>query len=135
PVENTNCKIVNEVTSGTMGSGDNVYGYSAAYSDLVYLRGTYGQYMKRTIKFSTPVPALDLALSLAADLQGDSITVSDIVTTAKRLTNTGLSLPTGERTIITTIESPQLAGIVHWFNQKSMILYGEALLKAIGGIS
>lgn len=135
PVEKTHFQIVNEVTTGTVGSGDNVYGYSAPYSALIYLRGTYGQDLKKTIEISTPDPALDLALHLAAELLNDSIAVSDTVTTAKRLMNAGRSMTGGERTVITTIESPQLTEIVHWFNQKSINLYGEALLKAIGGIS
>lgn len=135
PIRETHFHIVNEVKTGAVGSGDQVYGYLAPYSEVVYLRGTYGQDLKKTIEISSPDPALDLALSLAEVLQADSIFVSDTVTTAKRLMNADQPLPASDRTLITEIESPPLGEIVYWFNQKSINLYGEALLKAIGGIS
>lgn len=135
PVEGSYFHIINEVKTGQIGSGDNVYGYAAPYSNVIYLRGTYGQDLKKTIEISTPDPALDLALDLTKLLSRDSITVSDTVTTAKRIRNAGQQLNDHQRNLITTIESPPLGEIVYWFNQKSINLYGEALLKAIGGIS
>lgn len=135
PVDETHFQLINEVQTGSIGSGDNVYGYTAPYSNVVYLRGTYGQDLKKTIEISSPDPALDLALDLANVLRRDSIQIHDTVTTAKRLLNEKKNLPVKKRTIITTVESPDLGEIVHWFNQKSINLYGEALLKAIGGIS
>src|SRR5690606_37729318 len=34
--------VLNEVKTGKAGSGDQVYGYSAPYSSIIHLRGTYG---------------------------------------------------------------------------------------------
>ncbi len=129
-------KLINEVKTGSPGSGDNVYAYSAPYSTDVYLRGTYGSDLKKTIEISVPDPALDLAYSLGAFLSKDSILISDTVTTAKRLMNIdSLIVLQGERKLITTIKSPRLGEIIHWFNQKSINLYGESLLKVVGGIT
>ena len=129
-------KLINEVTTGRAGSGDNVYAYSAPYSTDVYLRGTYAADLKKTIEISVPDPALDLAYNLAEALSQDSIFLTDTVTTAKRLMDIdSLSLMGGKRNQILSVKSPRLAQIVHWFNQKSINLYGEALLKTIGGIS
>lgn len=129
-------KLINEVKTGSVGSGDNVYAYSAPYSTEVFLRGTYGADLKKTIEISVPDPALDLAYALAETLNKDSILIADTIITAKRLMNMdSLSLMDGNRNIILSTKSPTLGQIVHWFNQKSINLYGESLLKIIGGIS
>ena len=128
--------LINEVKTGSNGSGDKVYAFSAPYSTEVYLRGTYGADLKKTIEISVPDPALDLAYSLAETLNQDSILISDTVITAKRLMNMdSLSLMEGNRNLLLSVKSPRLGEIVHWFNQKSINLYGESLLKIIGGIS
>ncbi len=129
-------QVINEVTTGANGSGDNVYGYSAPYSKLIYLRGTYGADLKKTIELSTPDPALSLVYDLSKALTADSIVVADsMITTATLLKNAGISNWDANKQKILTIQSPKLIEIVHWFNQKSINLYGEAILKAIGGIS
>ncbi|GGE09062.1 MULTISPECIES: D-alanyl-D-alanine carboxypeptidase/D-alanyl-D-alanine endopeptidase [Sphingobacterium] len=128
--------LINEVKTGSNGSGDKVYAYSAPYSTDVFLRGTYGADLKKTIEISVPDPALDLAYSLYDVLQRDSILIADSVTTAKRLMNIdSLSLMQGNRNLILATKSPRMGEIIHWFNQKSINLYGEALLKLIGGVS
>lgn len=129
-------KLINEVKTGSNGSGDNVYAYSAPYSTEVFLRGAYGADLKKTIEISVPDPALDLAYSLAQSLGKDSILIADTIITAKRLMNMdSISLMDGNRKLILSVNSPRLGEIIHWFNQKSINLYGEALLKLIGGIS
>lgn len=131
--------LINEVKTGANGSGDNVYAYSAPYSTQVYLRGTYGANLKKTIEISVPDPALDLAYSLSDVLGRDSIFVADSlnrVTTGKRLTDMdSASILDEKRNSILLIKSPRLGEIVHWFNQKSINLYGESLLKLIGVVS
>ncbi len=128
--------LINEVKTGAAGSGDKVYGYSGPYAKKVVLRGTYGSDLKKTIEISVPDPALHLGYDLMKALAQDSIVLTDSVTTAKRLMNIdSLVLMEGQRVNIVSHKSPRLAEIVHWFNQKSINLYGEALLKLIGGIS
>ena len=124
--------LVNEVMTGNHGSGDNVYAYAAPYSTTVYLRGTYGSNLEKTIEISNPNPALGLQYEFKNSLAQDSILIIDTIRTEE---NAVVTAPEKERTLIIEVTSPKLSEIVHWFNQKSINLYGEALLKIIGGIS
>ncbi|MBD1420383.1 D-alanyl-D-alanine carboxypeptidase/D-alanyl-D-alanine endopeptidase [Sphingobacterium chuzhouense] len=126
--------LINEVTTGANGSGDNVYAYSAPYSDMVYLRGTYGRDLKKVIEIAIPDPALALAQQLTTSLSDAGITVDSIPTTGKRLLNQGITL-NQQKHELDTHQSPALKDIVHWFNQKSINLYGEVMLKSFGIIS
>lgn len=126
--------IVNNVSTAQNGSGDNVYAYSAPYSQLIYLRGTYGKDLKKVIEISDPNPALTLAHHLRASLNGQGVRVDSMATTGKILADQGISVPKN-LIALNTHESPKLFQIVHWFNKKSINLYGEALLKSIGFIS
>lgn len=129
-------KFVNEVLTGPNGSGDNVYAYSAPYSELIYLRGSYGRDLKKVIEVSMPDPALALAQELTDGLRAQQIDLDSltIATTGKRLANEALPLPIAQTELDVHV-SPPLKDIIHWFNQKSINLYGEALLKSFGLLS
>ena len=122
-------KIVNEVTTGRPGTGDNVYAYSAPYSGIVYLRGTYGIDLKKAISASVPDPALDLADNLRNRLKASGIG-AETITTARELAIDKLPFQPAI-TILDTYTSPTLEKIVYWFNQKSINLYGEHLVKTM----
>jgi len=126
--------IINEVTTAPNATGDNVYAYSAPYSNVIYLRGTHAQDLNKVIEISDPNPALTLAEQLRSNLNEQGITVDSVATTGKLLLNLGESVPKNA-TLVDTHQSPKLFQIVHWFNQKSINLYGEALLKSIGFLS
>ncbi len=128
--------LINEVTTGPAGSGDQVYAYSAPYSKLVFLRGTYGLDLKKSIEISMPDPALALISDLSHSLYQDSIQVLGALQTFKNLHNENplYQIPK-EKQVILTVQSPKLIDIIHWFNQKSINLYGEAILKVIGKVS
>lgn len=126
--------LINEVKTGPNGSGDNVYAYSAPYSEIVYLRGTHGKDLRKKIEIALPDPALALAQQLTSGLEKIGISVDSLPTTGKRLTNQGALLPTSF-TSLDTHQSPPLKDILYWFNQKSINLYGEALLKSFGLIA
>lgn len=123
--------IVNELKTGSQGSGDNAYGFLAPYSNLGYLRGTWGIGIKKeAISLSLPDPAFDLAYRLQDTLTKQDITFSKQPTTYRILQAKGVA--TAKTTnIITTTLSPKLADIVYWFQRKSINLYGEQLLKTI----
>ncbi|MFD1769472.1 D-alanyl-D-alanine carboxypeptidase/D-alanyl-D-alanine endopeptidase [Sphingobacterium suaedae] len=127
-------RLINEVTTGTNGSGDRVYAYSAPYSNTIYLRGTYGKDLKKIIEISLPDPAMDLAQQLTTSLSDQGVQVDSLPTTGKLLLNQGIRLTTQQQEL-NVHHSPPLPEIVHWFNQKSINLYGEALLKTFGMIS
>lgn len=127
-------QFINEVTTGGNGSGDNVYAYSAPYSDIIYLRGTYGKDLKKVIEVSMPDPALYLAEELRLSLNNQGVMVDSVATSSKRLLNQGERLSSDSKTL-DEHTSPTLKDIIHWFNQKSINLYGEALLKSFGLLS
>ncbi|HQS51432.1 MAG TPA: D-alanyl-D-alanine carboxypeptidase/D-alanyl-D-alanine-endopeptidase [Daejeonella sp.] len=123
-------KIVNEVKTGAPGTGDNVYAYSAPFSTVIYLRGTYGVDLKKAISASVPDPAFDLAYRLQNKLRQSDIQVENGVVTARVLAaNRKPLLPQAK--IISVHTSPPLHEIVYWFNQKSINLFGEHLIKTI----
>lgn len=122
-------KIVNEVTTARPGTGDNVYAYSAPYSNVVYLRGTYGLDLKKVISASVPDPALDLAHSLFNKLKASGI-FAEAVSTARELSKEKLDFQPAAR-ILDIYTSPSLEKIVYWFNQKSINLFGEHLVKTM----
>lgn len=123
-------KIVNELKTGPVGSGDNAYGYLPPYSDIAYLRGAWGSGAgKAGISLALPDPAFDAAYRLQDTLTRLNIS-SNGATTARRLSVEGKTLPAITQKISTTT-SPTLSQIVYWFNKKSINLYGEQLLKTI----
>src|SRR5699024_1015210 len=62
-------QIINKVTTGRKGTGDQVYGFLAPYSNLVSLRGSYATDLKKTIEVSSPDPALAVANALTNELE------------------------------------------------------------------
>ncbi|MFA6944792.1 MAG: D-alanyl-D-alanine carboxypeptidase/D-alanyl-D-alanine-endopeptidase [Pedobacter sp.] len=123
-------KIINEVKTGAQGTGDHVYAYSAPYSNVIYLRGTYGIDLRKEISASVPDPAYDLAYRLMNRLKQVDVQVSKGVTTARILSGSMQPLIPPAK-IIAIHTSPALSEIVYWFNQKSINLFGEHLIKTI----
>ncbi len=124
-------KVVNELKTGSSGSGDNAYGYLPPYSSLAYLRGTWGLGIGKVgISLALPDPAFDAAYRLQDTLKRINILSSKEPTTSRKLSVEGLALPTITQKL-STITSPSLSEIVYWFNKKSVNLYGEQLLKTI----
>ena len=123
-------QIINEVSTGKPGTGDNVYVYSAPYSNLVYLRGTYASDLHKLVSASLPDPAFECAYRLHETLNRVGISVSGQVTTSRRLTGEHITVPLASNTL-DMHQSPTLSQMVYWFNQKSINLYGEELIREI----
>lgn len=123
-------KIINEVTTGRSGTGDNVYAFSAPYSNIIYVRGTYGVDLKKTISISVPDPAFDAAHSLLGKLSTLGITIGKTATTTRILALNNEQFQPALKTL-DTYTSPTLDKIVYWFNQRSINLYGEHLIKTM----
>jgi serine-type D-Ala-D-Ala carboxypeptidase/endopeptidase (penicillin-binding protein 4) len=122
-------KAINEVKTGTSGSGDNVYAYSAPYTDVVYLRGTYGLDLNKTIKISCPDPALSLAIELRNKLMYSGISAGS-ASTWRKLNAESLTFEPIVK-VLNTHTSPSLSEVVYWLNQKSLNLYAENILKTL----
>ena len=123
-------KIINEVTTGAAGSGDNVYAFSSPYSDIIYLRGTYGIDLQKTIFASLTDPAFEVAYRLEDTLKRAGVIVSKSASTARRLSLDNQPFPVKPK-MIDTYTSPDLGNVIYWFNQKSLNIYGEQMLKTI----
>lgn len=123
-------ELANETTTGPAGSGDNVYAFAAPYSTRIYLRGTHGIDLRKTIRIALPDAAYHAAYQLHHALGAAGMAPTAAPTTAQTLRLASVDVPdTG--TSLHVHHSPQLAEIVYWFNQKSINLYGEALLLAV----
>ncbi len=122
--------IINEVKTGKPGSGDQVYAYSAPYSSVIYLRGTYAIDLNKKINISLPDAAYDLAFSLKRGLEGQGIPVNKEATTSFLLSHSDSQLPV-QTYLLDRYTSPDLNQIVYWFNRNSVNLYGEVLLRTI----
>jgi D-alanyl-D-alanine carboxypeptidase/D-alanyl-D-alanine-endopeptidase (penicillin-binding protein 4) len=124
-------QVINELSTGSSGSGDNAYGYLPPYGSVAYLRGTWGLGIsKQGISLALPDPAYDAAYRLQDTLKRLNIPTTKEVTTARRLSLTGIDLPAINQKLVTT-SSPSLSEIIYWFNKKSINLYGEQLIKTI----
>ncbi len=132
-------KIVNEVKTGEAGSGDHVYAYSGPYSNVIYLRGTYAIDLKKIISISIPDPAFEVAFRLQDTLKQLAIQIDQPPSTSRRLSIDSISLSSSRRMqdaeinfkTLSIHQSPPLTQVIEAFNQKSINLYGEVLLKTL----
>lgn len=114
-------KWKSELKAAAKGTGDNAYIYLPPFATLGIIRGTIpvGE-NKFVIAGSMPDPSFQLESILKQELQKNGITVGATL------------IPTNHQTkIIYRSISPSLDSLIFPFMQKSINLYGEALLKTI----
>ncbi|HNA62952.1 MAG TPA: D-alanyl-D-alanine carboxypeptidase/D-alanyl-D-alanine-endopeptidase [Rhabdochlamydiaceae bacterium] len=109
--------FLTEVLTGHEGSGDQASIYGSEYSFVRFVQGTIPAGVSEfMIKGSVPDSA-----RLCAEILAESLEVK------------GTTFEEKERTTFHTTFSPQVKEIVFWTNQKSVNLFAEHLLKAMGG--
>ncbi|MGN8058336.1 D-alanyl-D-alanine carboxypeptidase/D-alanyl-D-alanine endopeptidase [Pedobacter sp. 22163] len=124
-------QIINELKTGSPGSGDRSYAFLPPYSNVAYLRGSWGIGIAKTgISVALPDPAFDCAYRLQDTLKRLGISTGQQATTARLMTLNNQVIPSVTQKI-STISSPNLSEITYWFLKKSINLYGESLLKTI----
>ncbi|MDQ8005569.1 MAG: D-alanyl-D-alanine carboxypeptidase/D-alanyl-D-alanine-endopeptidase [Pedobacter sp.] len=124
-------QLINELKTGSSGTGDNAYGFLAPYTNIGYLRGTWGMGIKKSgISLALPDAAYDAAYRLQDTLKRLSIECSKNASSTRLLEIENKQI-NGEQKPLLTIFSPTLSQIVYWFNKKSVNLYGEQLLKTV----
>lgn len=124
-------QTINELKTGSRGSGDNVYAFLPPYRNTAYLRGSWGMGISKSgISASLPDPAFDCAFRLQDTLKRLGIATTKTATTARLLIASNEPIP-NETKKLATITSPTLSEMTYWFLQKSINLYGETLLKTI----
>ncbi len=125
PEQVADLTIVPVLKSAAKGTGDNAYIYLPLNEKYGFVRGTIPAGESRfKISGAMPNGALQLALTLEAALKN---------TTIEKIQET---YPTGKTTsggtLFYTHSSPGVDSISYWFLNKSINLYGEALLKTMG---
>jgi len=124
-------QIVNELKTGSAGTGDRSYAFFPPYSNVAYLRGSWGIGIgKAGISVALPDPAFDCAYRLQDTLKRLGINANQPVTTSRLMALNNQPIPAVTQKI-STISSPPLSEITYWFLKKSINLYGETLLKTI----
>jgi len=124
-------QIVNELKTGSSGSGDRSYAFLPPYSNVAYIRGSWGMGISKTgISVALPDPAFDCAYRLQDTLKRLGISTNQQATTTRLMELNKQVVPAITQKI-STISSPTLSEITYWFLKKSINLYGETLLKTI----
>ena len=122
-------KLVNELTAGPVGSGDQAYAFLPPLSALGYLRGSWATGISKAgLSAALPDPAFEVAYRLQDTLKRLGINSNALPTTTRQLIADQKSLPVVANRLLTT-SSPTLSEIVYWFNKKSINLYGENLIR------
>lgn len=120
-------KLRSELSSAAAGSGDQAYIYFPLQDQVGTIRGTIPVNQSR-FKISGALP--DASAQFVTQLQG--------VLQESKIQSTGMAIVAAEAnsdldkySLMHTVTSPPLDSIIYWFNQKSINLYGEALVKTI----
>jgi len=123
--------IANFITSGRKGSGDNAYIYASPFAIAGFTTGTVPVDEKAfTISGSMTHPARQFAMALEKKLNTEGVSHTGkikLYSMEARLGNV-IFAPAYP---LDSIVSPNLDSVNYWFLQKSINLYGEALIKAI----
>jgi len=124
-------QIVNELKTGASGTGDRCYAFLPPYSNVAYLRGSWGLGIGKTgISVALPDPAFDCAYRLQDTLKRLGIAANQQASTTRLMALNNQVIPSITQKI-STVSSPTLSEITYWFLKKSVNLYGESLLKTI----
>ena len=124
-------ELINLVTTGPAGSGDQCYIYGAPYQTQQYLQGTIPAGVSSfPVRGSLPDPPFLCAYWLYHQLQAGGVAVRDLPTTDRQLRQQGQELP-AQRTLLLRHRSPPLKAIAEKTNFHSINLYAEALLKTL----
>lgn len=123
--------LVNELKTGSKGSGDNAYIYLAPNTVNGFVRGTIPPgYKEFPISGSLPDPSSQFLYELQKKLSESNIKVTGKFTNDLEYRISRQTLKYDE-TPFNFLISPSLDSMVYWFLKKSINLYGEALLKTI----
>lgn len=117
--------LTNELTTGPSGTGDDANLYLPPDGTHGYLRGTLGIDLPQnfSIGCATPNSALFIADELRRRMNWSDATPIEIMYHKQANATNRITLD--------IYQSPPLSDIVYWFEQASINMYGEALLKTI----
>ncbi len=122
--------MVNEMTTGVAGTGDNSYPYLAPYGNVALIEGTIGAGTHLTVSGALPEPYTPIAAALKQAFIKNKSTHSGTIESSLDYRLGQKALPQYEA-LIGTLYSPTLDSIIYWFMKKSINLYGEAFIKTM----
>jgi serine-type D-Ala-D-Ala carboxypeptidase/endopeptidase (penicillin-binding protein 4) len=124
--------LVNELRTGKLGSGDNSIIYLPEDGVTAYVRGTVQSPPGKTITVSGAMPnaSVSFAKALIDLLQKNNISLSGKIKTGVYYAVRSEKTPEATKSLF-EFYSPTLDSINYWFLQKSVNLYGEAMVKTI----
>ena len=123
-------EIVNQIKTGSKGSGDNGYIYLPPYSLNGFTNGSIPQGNESfAISGAAPNGPLFFLAELQELLKQQKITVTGTYRTYVQNANKE-QWPAMQKALLTLL-SPPLDSINYWFLRKSINLYGEVLIKTI----
>lgn len=124
-------QLANELKTGASGTGDNAYGFLAPFTNIGYLRGTWGIGIKKNgISLAIPDAAFDAAYRLQDTLKRLSVECTKNASSARLLELENKRISTDQKPLL-SVFSPTLSQMVYWFNKKSINLYGEQFIKTL----
>ena len=124
-------EFYNFITTAHVGSGDNTILYLPPYGVSGFGEGTIPRGINQfKVSGAFAYPADQLKAELNACLQKNKIEISRDILTGAAFMRQQKPMPAAKQALA-TYTSPALDSIVFWFLQRSINLYGEALLKTL----
>jgi serine-type D-Ala-D-Ala carboxypeptidase/endopeptidase (penicillin-binding protein 4) len=118
--------FINELKTGSAGSGDNAYIYFNPGDEQLTIKGTIPCCVSKFEISGTMIhPDMKFGSSLQAALNKAGIVTKQMIIASPPVTK----MDTEE--LYYTHYSPSLDSIIYWFLRKSINLYGEALIKTL----
>jgi D-alanyl-D-alanine carboxypeptidase/D-alanyl-D-alanine-endopeptidase (penicillin-binding protein 4) len=122
--------FINNCKTGLPGSGDNCYIYFVPGSQFLYVDGTVPPGSKRfSISGADISPAMSFSVSFKKYARARNFLTSQsngFTITPRKRSDSAIY-----KRALYTYYSPSLDTIIYWFLQKSINLYGEALIKTL----
>lgn len=126
-----NDALLNQLTTGPKGSGDQSNIYFAPTSRYGYVTGTIPADGRQiTIAGSIPDPGAQMAAELVSSLQTWNIGFTGAIHNSLDYEKVHQPFPKFGN-VLGSLPSPSLDSLVYWFLKKSINLYGEALARTM----
>lgn len=123
--------LINQITTGNRGSGDNGYIYLPPNAQIGFTKGTIPLGNQPfVISGAIPNGPLQFSYELEQILKKQNIAVTGSFKTYAQTMADKEKWPAMQQ-VLTTLLSPPVDSINYWFMRKSINLYGEALIKTI----
>ena len=130
-------ELISELKSAEKNSGDNAYIYLPSYSSTSFIRGTI-PINEDSFRISGSIPnpgkqfVYSLLINFSSKIPGSGFIMESIDNMTEKLRPDFIShesLDLNSVKHLYTHYSPTLDSVIYWFLQKSINLYGEALIK------